>query len=220
MRVIGARAGERGFDLNQVLTTQLCKEFSALQFSFAIRYIRRSLPHPYDLSQAEIGLILDSGLGLQLVQHVAPVGWQPNIALGQIYGRIAAREAELLRVPEQTMIWCDLEGVARNTLTEDTIAYCNAWYGQVKQVGFTPGLYVGDSCGLSAKALYHRLKFQHYWAAYNLNLDQHPLVRGVQMQQRAARPEERPAGVEADGFDVDVVVPDALGGLPLVVVAS
>jgi hypothetical protein len=89
------------------------------------------------------------------------------------------------------------------------IAFLNNWHDQVGTAGYTPGLYVGYDAGLSASDLYRRLKFEHYWSAYNLKHDQYPATRGVQMKQAL---QERLAGIL---FDPDTIQKDALGGLPL-----
>jgi hypothetical protein len=79
----------RGFDINQRLTPELCKQFTEQGYDFAIRYVRRATAHDYDLSFEEVTDILLSGLGLMVVQHVAPEGWMPNADLGKMQGTTA-----------------------------------------------------------------------------------------------------------------------------------
>jgi hypothetical protein len=212
-----AHEGTRGFDANQRLSAEVCAQFVQMGYDFAIRYVRRATAHSYDLSQPEVSDILRSGLGLMVVQHVAPPGWMPNKDLGTMQGTTAVREIQALDLPEGTMTWCDLEEVGVKASLFDIVAYCNAWYDVVKAARLTPGLYVGSGCGLSGQALYRELRFQHYWAAYNLNRDEFPSTRGVCMVQRVAKPEDRVSGLATDGFDVDLVLADHLGGLPVVV---
>jgi hypothetical protein len=76
-----------------------------------------------------------------------------------------------------------------------------------------PGLYIGWRCGLTPDQLYYKLKFAHFWAAYNLNNDEEPSVRGVQMKQNAALKSDIPPGMGAP-IDTDRVLIDKLGGLP------
>src|SRR3954466_10782917 len=76
--------------------------------------------------------------------------------------------------------------------------------------------YVGWHCRLTPKQLYQELRFTHYWAAYNLNSDQAPAIRGVQLRQSASKPVDVPPGVVI-AFQADVVRTDALGGRPTVV---
>jgi hypothetical protein len=61
--------------------------------------------------------------------------------------------------------------------------------------------------------LYQKLRFTHYWGAYNLNADQFPAVRGLQMKQSQRRAEDTIPGVQLD-FQVDRIGADRLGGRP------
>ncbi len=209
------REGALGFDMNQRITPALAKVFVEHGYTFAVRYVRRAQQHDYDLTFEEVSDILRSGLGLMIVQHVAPPGWLPTQDLGSLQGAIAAREIEKLQIPTSTMVWCDLEEVSPSVPPAHVASYCNAWFDAVHKVG-TPGLYVGYRAGLSPTPLYKSLKFSHYWAAYNLNLDEYPAHRGICLKQRVAKPSETPSGVIQDGFDVDVVLKDSLGGLPTI----
>jgi hypothetical protein len=180
--------------------------------------VRRGPTHPYDLTPAEVATILSAGLGLMAVQHVeSAVSWQPTPAKGDAYGAAAVAHARELALPDGAMLWCDLEGVAEGTPADDVVAYVNGWYDVVSTAGYLPGLYIGWHAGLDADALYRRLRMQHYWAAYNLNSDELPAVRGVQMHQWAVTPETRakdvPNGITFP-FQVDTVLADKLGGLP------
>jgi hypothetical protein len=212
------KEGALGFDLDQQLTPSLAKQFFEHGYQFAVRYVRRTPRHAYDLTFDEVTDILQAGLGLMIVQHVAPDGWLPGKELGHLYGQIAAEETLKLKIPARTMLWCDLEGVSVIAKPQEVVDYCNAWYAQVKMAGFTPGLYVGYRPGLSGADLYYKLRFQHYWGAYNLNEDEIPVKRGICMKQRAARDIDRIPGVTQDGFDVDVALKDHFGSLPMVLV--
>lgn len=206
--------GARGLDANRPLSAADAAAFRAKGFQFVVRYVRRSQAHDYDLSPAETARILGAGLGLMVVQHVAPEGWSPTADDGALYGNTAGREALIAGYRSGATLWCDLEGVAKSTAQGDVIDFCNEWSDAVKALGFVPGLYVGDSCGLSAGLLYHALKYSAYWSAYNLNGDQHPVVRGVQMKQSAAKHEDFIPGFTNQNMDVDVICGDALGGTP------
>src|SRR5947199_275970 len=82
-----------------------------------------------------------------------------------------------------------------------------------RRAGYVPGVYVGYRAGLTPIGLYRSLKFTHYWGAYNLNVDQYPAVRGIQMKQSKARSSDRPEGTTID-FQTDRVRGDSLGGRP------
>lgn len=200
-----AAAGIRGFDCNQRVTPAFAKQRRALGQLFVLRYVRRAQRHSYDLTAPEIETILDAGLGLAVVQHVAPPPWKPTPALGISYGQIAAEEVHRLGLPHGLMVACDLEGVRRGTPAIDVADYCNAWHAQVARAGFTPLLYVGYDPGLTATELYYHLRFTRYWSALNLNRDLYPAVRGVQLRQLE----------ESQAIDGDVVQTDKLGSRPI-----
>lgn len=206
--------GTRGFDANARVTAPLARAFHDAGYRFAVRYVRRAKRHGFDLTAREVGDLLGAGLGLMIVQHVAPPGWRPDAALGAAYGAIAAQETQAIGVPGGVTLWCDLEGVAAGVPSADVIGFCNAWYTAARAAGYEPGLYVGDSPGLDADQLYRRLRFRRYWAAYNLNRDQYPAVRGVQMLQRAAKHADLVPGCPFQ-FDVDLIEADRKGDRPV-----
>lgn len=202
-----------GFDCNQRVRAREAVAFYKHNYRFVMRYVRRGAAHTYDLSKNEIVELHDSGLGVGIVQHVDNPGWETTGAKGHAYGIIAAEEAQILGTPAGLSVWCDLEGVG-DFDPQSTIDYCNGWFDAVKQAGYKPGLYVGDNPNLDSHQLYYRLKFQAYWAAYNLDLDQYPVIRGVQMRQRKyPRPELRVPGITFE-YDENTVLVDSKGGTP------
>jgi Domain of unknown function (DUF1906) len=203
----------KGFDTNDVVNPIAAAAFYDHRYRFCVRYVRRRSPHSYDLSPKEARDILASGLGLMVVQHVAPEGWTPTAALGVDYGNVAASEAERIGVPAGVTVWCDLEGVAPDTAPQQVIDFCNRWHAEVAAAGFVPGLYVGFGGGLTPDQLYRSLRFTHYWGAYNLDVDKEPTVRGLQMKQRVRRARDKVPGFGAL-FQVNLVRTDALGGRP------
>lgn len=208
-QIIQAPDGLKGFDCNQHLSQQVASVFRGYGYRFAIRYVPRHKANPGDLSRSEAAGILNAGLALMIVQHVQLPGWVPTGAMGKEYGTFAAQSAIDVGYLPGGMVWCDLEGVKLGTDHSDVIAFCNYWLDQVGHAGFTPGLYVGYDAGLTGDELYKKLRFEHYWSAYNLNADQFPATRNVQMKQGV---EKVLSGVR---FDPDTIKADALGGLPL-----
>jgi len=219
MRIDSLPDGSRGVDLNRPVTADSAAAFVVKGFQFVVRYVTRTQTHGYDLSAPELDTILNAGLGLQVVQHVAPEGWNPTAELGTQYGTTAAADCGLLSIPDGMSLWCDLEGVAVGTDHEAVIGYCNAWYDAVAAHGYKPGLYVGWHCGLTADELYHRLKFSGYWQSYNGNADQTPVIRGYQMRQHVAKPEDLIPGFTNQDMDTDTITADAKGGTPSLVFA-
>lgn len=206
-----APEGARGIDANSPITADVAQALLAAGFSFVVRYVPRTLRHTYDITAAEVETILGAGLGLMLVQHVAPEGWAPSASLGRTYGETAAREAKVVGYPAGAVLWCDLEGVKLGTPAATVVAYCSAWHAAVAAAGYEPGLYVGYGAGLTADELYHALPFTRYWSAYNLDRDRYPAVRGVQMRQGVlygALP-----GVRFP-VDLDTIQSDAMGDRP------
>lgn len=199
--------GSLGFDVNQHITADAAKQARAHDIKFVLRYIRRSQTNAYDLTPEEAQIILASGIGLMIVQHVKSAeNWVPSGSLGANYGSVAAAEARRVRIGVGVCVWCDLEGVESGVPHLNIVEYAKNWYAQVAAAGFIPGLYIGWHNDLTANELYRSLPFQHYWAAYNLNRDQYPAVRGVQMQQGTQRV------IAGMTVDPDVAYADALGG--------
>lgn len=208
--VVSAR-GARGFDTNTPLSSTDASRLAFTGYTFALRYIPRERQHPNDLTPSEIGRIYASGLSLGVVQHVeSATSWVPTADKGRCYGMYAGAVATDLEIPRGTTVWLDLEGVARGIDSEDVIQYANQWHAQVESAGFEPGVYVGWHCGLSPFALYHRLRFTRYWTAYNLNVDEFPVIAGACMRQYIAM---RPTGVRGM-IDGDKVTGDKLGRFP------
>jgi hypothetical protein len=212
--VFTAPDGIRGIDTTERLTSRIAVALRTHGYRFCVRYVRRDKPHASALNSAEAKAVLDSGLGLMLVQYVeSESAWIPRAGKGTSNGNVAAAEAAKLGVPWGVTIWCDLEGVTAGTPRQQVIDYCNHWHAAVSGAGYVPGLYVGYHPGLSPTQLYLRLRFTHYWGAYNLNSDQYPAVRGLQMKQSKRRPEDTISGVQLD-FQVDRTSADRLSSRP------
>lgn len=208
-RVQAAAPNAKGFDANVTITAGVAQAFVQAGYQFCIRYVGRTQMAGHDLTASEAATILQAGLALMVVQHVEEPQWTPSGSLGTEYGANAARFTRAIGVPGGVNVWLDLEGVAEGVPAQDVADYCNNWYAQVKAAGYAPGLYVGYGAGLGPQGLYD-LKFQHYWSAYNLNDDQHPAVRGVQMRQVTGG--GTVGGLTTESYDDDFTQTDALGG--------
>lgn len=216
-KLITAPDGLRGFDVNGPVAPDTAVKFRTAGYRFAVRYVRRVEPHPFDITAHEAQNILTAGLGLMLVQHVGKEGWSPTGAMGGSYGATAAHEAIGVGYPRGCILWCDLEGVSSAVGAQDVVNFCNAWHDYVAAAGYEPGLYVGYGARLSAQQLYSALKFKRYWSAYNLNADSFPAVRSVQMKQ-GAYPGPRAVPGVAFEYDTDVCQADKLGGRVIMLV--
>lgn len=210
-------SGTRGIDCNFAINAALAKNIYAAGYRFVMRYVGRMQQKPQDASMLELAKLRSAGLAVGLVQHVKSAeSWDPEGgALGLVYGRNAGILASGCGYARGATLWCDLEGVAVGTPASKVVAYCNAWTDAVRASGYEAGIYVGWHAGLTAHDLYWRLKARRFWAAYNLNADQFPAVRGVQMRQKAATAKDRIDGIDwLSSIDVNVVQQDAMGDVP------
>jgi hypothetical protein len=210
-----APSGLKGFDVDAPLSASAAQAFYAAGYRFVVRYVGRTQMASIDLTTAEAEAILGSGLGLMVVQHVLEPGWSPSGSLGTEYGANAARFAEQIGIPGGVNVWCDLEGVANGTPSQNAAEYCQNWYQQVSSAGYAPGLYVGYEPGLTNQELYD-LSFQHYWGAYNV--DASIPGRGWQIKQSVGTGGTI-AGISTETYDDDRTMTDGEGGTALWLVA-
>ena len=208
-----APAGLQGFDANTPISSQAAQDFYNAGYRFCLRYVGRVQMASYDLTAQEANDILAAGLGLMVVQHVLEPGWAPTQSLGAEYGANAAMFSQQIGFPPGVNVWCDLECVADDTPAANVVAYCNAWYDAVAAAGYVPGLYVGYQPGLSGGQLYADLKFQHYWAAYNVDGVSDPAPRGYQLVQSVGS--GTIAGITTESYDAVTTQADGLGGTAL-----
>ncbi len=207
-----APPGLTGFDSNTVMTAETAQQFKSGGYDFCVRYLSRGAGQSSgDLSNAEAMIILNAGLALMAVQHVAanyPPGWSPNAALGKTNGDNAAANALSIGLPVGMNIWVDLEGVDPTATSTDIINYCEEWYQAVSAAGYVPGLYVGVPCGLTSDQLYSNLSYQHYWCSLSGSTP-HVATRGYQMVQTAT------ITLYHVSIDTDTTQTDNLGGAVL-----
>lgn len=217
MKLFTAPEGLRGFDCNSSVTPRQAELMKQADYHFALRYVRRDQKHIYDLTKSECKVLANADLGIMAVQHVeSESSWVPSLAKGKAFGLTAAQEMLSLDLPPGTICWCDLEGVNSAIPSLHVSSYLNAWYDEVRKENFEMGIYAGWRTGLSASDLYQKTKCRRFWGAYNQNKDEAPPVRGNQLKQRLSRPEDRPKTNISLGFNVDTVLRDKFGSLPLV----
>lgn len=203
-----AVTGESAFDVNQPLSGAQAAEFVKHGFTACIRYIPRTASLlAGNITADEANAIIGAGLSLGFVQHVALPGWQPTAALGTSYGDFAATYAKGIGVLEGVHIFLDLEEVASGATDDDVISYCKAWYTEVKNAGYLPGLYCGWNIKISADQLYHDIPFDRYWKAYNY--DNGVSVRGFCIVQKTQQT------LDGITYDPNIIQADHLGGLPI-----
>ena len=211
-KVSAAGAGAMGFDTAVPLTAKTARAYFDQGYRFCVRYVSRTdrtraanaKKGLDDLSEAEGKLILDAGLALMVVQHVAATGWVPYETLGTGYGLKAAEFSQAAGLPSGVNVWLDLEDIPKGTPKADICAYANAWFAEVKAAGYVPGVYVGFNVWLSPDELFFNLATQHYWRADG----KIPEVshRGYQLFQHVVK-----TGPKTE-LDKNLAKPDALGG--------
>lgn len=187
--------GATGCDVNFPISEHFAQAIINTGRTFCIRYIPRAHGSNSggDLTNAEAALIINAGLALMVVQHVANEGWEPTEELGAAYGSYAATYCkDVVGLPTGVNVWLDLEGVNANAAKADVIAYCKAWYNAVNAAGYVPGVYIGWQVIINNQEAYD-LPFCHYWKAYNADVT--PATRGYQMIQGTQVPI---GGIEVD----------------------
>jgi hypothetical protein len=201
--------GRKGIDTNTPVQDGQAKSLHAAGYSFVLRYLPRVKQASHDVTAQEVDLLLSNGLAVMPVQHVEAGEWIPSEQKGTAYGKQAGISAQLAGFVPGTSVWLDLESVSKSVPSAIVITYCNKWFDEVAKAGFLPGIYVGWQPGINAKDLYYRLKFTRYWAAFNLNVDQYPVIAGACMQQS---PEKKQFGLR---FDPDTILGDKLNRFPM-----
>lgn len=207
MSIVKTATPGLGFDVDQQLFPNEAADFKNSGYNYCIRYVPRTPALVKgNLTAVEMGVILEAGLGLAVVQHVPEDNWSPNGALGETYGSYAAQYATGIGYPKGAMIFLDLEMVSPNAAVQDIEDYCHLWFGHVGSYGYVAGLYVGWQTGLSPQQL-HNLPFSHYWKGYNADI---PIpTRGYQIIQHTQKT------LNGVTFDPNTIQADELGDLPI-----
>jgi hypothetical protein len=194
--VFAAPPGLHGIDTNTVMEDSHCRAAKARGFSFCLRYVSRGdRAQAGDLHESEARTILNAGLALMPVQHVARPGWSPTKSLGSTYGRNAAAHVLAIGFPAGVNVWLDLEGVKRSSSHAAVIEYCNAWIAEIELAGFVPGVYIGARAILTGDEIFWRLRARHFWRSGSRVPD--VPHRGYQLIQKIIK-NDKIDGVEID----------------------
>lgn len=163
-----------------------------------------------DISGVELGCLLDAGLEVGLVQHVRgeppkrPL-WQPGAHDGVLDAQAAIACAQAAGYPPGCHIFQDLEACDGSSM--QVLTYCIDWGRTMLAGGYLCGLYVGYAAVLTPDALYALPSPTSYWSDAGRR---QVSTRGCAVQQAGS------VDLAGVGFDVDLIAPDALGGLPFV----
>lgn len=202
-----APQGSKWFDCDTPLSASAAAAFARAKFLVVGRYIGRTPGIAAgDLSAAEVSRVLGAGLGVVMIQHVEAAGWTPSGAVGDLFGGAAAHNADLIGAPSGATIFLDLESINLRTPAAVVASYVNRWAARVSGAGFTPGLYVGVSCGLTPEQLFEDLDLSCYWHSGSRSAPE-VATRGCVARQTIGG--ATLAGVAYDSSTAD---PDLLGG--------
>ncbi len=212
-KVEKAPSGSKGFDCNTPLTASTAAAFRKAGFAFALRYVPRNFQtNPAspsgNITKAEAQTILDAGLALMIVQHVASSPWDPTGELGMTYGQFAVSNCQAIGLPRGVNIFLDLEGVRGGTNPQNVLDYAGTWADFVGDAGYVPGIYIGASCGITAGQIV-TLPFKQFWRSGSSSTPQIG-APGYSMQQTIS------ASLVLSGvaYDSDVISTDQNGGTP------
>lgn len=207
-------SGSKGFDCNTPLTASTAAAFRNAGFVFALRYVPRNVDtNPAspagNITRAEAQTILDAGLALMIVQHVASSPWDPTGALGQQYGSFAVRNCQAIGLPFGVNVFLDLEGVRAGTNPQNVLDYAGTWGDVVADAGYTPGIYIGASCGINSAQIVSLTNFKQFWRSGSSSTPQIG-APGYCMQQTISSK----LVLSGVAYDSDVIATDQNGGTP------
>jgi Domain of unknown function (DUF1906) len=205
MKVVNVPIGSKGIDTVTVLNSTTCDRLKLTGVDFVVRYLG-------GVTDDELNVILTSGLGVQLVTYSRAVGWMPDSEMGVSDGQTDVTRLKTLGVPENMVLWLDLEGSGGSSV--GTGAWAAARSSVVTQAGYIAGLYVGSGCILSGPELYALANVKRYWRAFNSGI---PDIQCGYSQFQLYPPDQMLAGIEVD---YDYSTSDYTGRVPTMLVAD
>ena len=213
-KVEKAPSGSKGFDCNTPLTATTAAAFRSAGFAFAVRYVPRNFnTNPAspagNITRAEAQTILDAGLALMIVQHVAASPWDPTGQLGMEYGSFAASNCAAIGLPPGVNVFLDLEGVRPGTDPQNVLDYAGTWGSTVLDAGYMPGIYIGANCGITAQQIVSLTDFKQFWRSGSSSAPQIG-APGYSMQQTISST----LVLSGVAYDSDVISTDQNGGTP------
>jgi len=202
--VIAAQPGKL-VDTNIRLNPVVLSAVKAQGYTGVIRYVPLpGLDDTNDIHPDELDAIMESGLGLMLVQHVRFPHWDPRDHSGAADAQTAAQFASQVGYLPGAHIFIDLEGIVPGT-GGATKAFAGAWAKTIAAAGYNAGCYVGFDVPLTPQELYDLEVINSYWSDAGLRA---VAVRGFALKQES---EIAIAGVS---FDPDTLTRDLKGETP------
>jgi len=205
VRVLPVPLGSRGADMAAALTCANAADLKAAGLDYVVRYVG-------GITGAELSLLLDAGLGVQLVTYSRAPGWIPSAVVGAADGSKDVDRLRELGVPAGMLVWIDLEGV--NGSAADVAGWVESRAAVLVAAGYVAGLYVGAGETLSAAQLYAIPNVTRYWRAFNAGI---PEPRCGWCHFQTFPPNQMLHGVQ---IDRDFVQADYEGRVPLMLAAD
>jgi hypothetical protein len=188
------------------LDPALLQAVSAAGYAGVARYVPLpGLPGTKDIHQEEVDAIMETGLGLLLVQHVRFPHWDPRDHSGADDAQVAVNFAKQAGYLPGAHIFIDLEGIVPGT-GKATKAFTEAWAATVARAGYRAGCYVGFDVPLSAQELFDLHIIDSYWSDAD---PRQVAVRGFSIKQGSQ------ITIAETAFDPDDVQPDQKGETPV-----
>jgi hypothetical protein len=208
---VAATPAAKIVDTNVRLNPAILKAVQTAGYAGVVRYV--PLPgvgDTKDIHSDELDAVMETGLGLLLVQHVRFPHWDPRDHAGAADAQVAVNFAMQAGYLRGAHIFLDLEGIVPGT-GKATKAFAEAWAATVVAAGYLAGCYVGFDLPLSPQELFDLHGINSYWSDAG---PREVAVRGFAIKQHA---EITIAGVP---FDPDTVQLDGKGETPLWMIAA
>ena len=205
MKIAPVLCGSFGIDCATVLTAESAAGLKGTPIDFVARYLGQLTP-------PELAIILEAGLGVELVTFSHAPGWEPSAALGNDEGHVDVARLAELGIPTGMVVWIDLEGSGGDAAA--TAAWVNARATVLVEAGYVAGLYVGAGCVLDGAELYALPHVTRYWRAFNEGIPE-PACGFCQFQ--LFPPDQTLAGVLVD---LDFTQEDYARRTPMMLVAE
>jgi hypothetical protein len=198
-------------DIDVRLNPLLLKHVLAAGFAGVARYV----PLPgvngtKDIHQDEVDAIMETGLGLLLVQHVRFPHWDPRDHAGAADAQVAVQFAKQAGYLPGAHIFVDLEGIVPGT-GKATKAFTEAWAATIRDAGYLAGCYVGFDVPLNPQELFDLHGINSYWSDAGPRL---VAERGFAIKQHA------PIAIDDISFDPDTIQADRKGETPIWMIAA
>jgi lysozyme len=151
----------RGFVGREALDAATAQSRLAAGYQFCLRTLPAT-GQSGGLTRDELNTLFSAGLAVMAFAARPSAGWDPSARNGSADAQQAAEAARSAGLGVGAGVWLELADVAASASASAIESYCNAWSATVLSYGYTPGLYVGQSPGLTGDQLYSNISASHY----------------------------------------------------------